>query len=55
LLCHAYNPITGKYTGAVWTGFRIGGGLTVAGLIGLVAVSLARQRRKAARRPGAAS
>jgi protein SCO1/2 len=55
LLCHAYNPITGKYTGAVWTGFRIGGGLTVVGLIGLVGVSLARQRRKAARRSGAAS
>lgn len=55
LLCHAYDPITGKYTGAVWTGFRIGGGLTVAGLIGLVSVSLARQRRKAARRRGAAS
>jgi protein SCO1/2 len=55
LLCHAYNPITGKYTGAVWTGFRIGGGLTVAGLIAFVGVALARQRRKATRRPGAAS
>lgn len=55
VLCHAYDPITGKYTDAVWTGFRIGGGLTVAGLIGVVGLSLARQRRKAARRPGAAS
>jgi protein SCO1 len=54
LLCHAYNPITGKYTGAVWMGFRIGGGLTIAGLIGLVAISLSR-RKKAARRQGGAS
>jgi protein SCO1 len=52
LLCHSYNPIIGKYDGAVWTAFRIAGGLTIAGLIGLVAVSLARQRKKVARRQG---
>jgi protein SCO1/2 len=36
LLCHAYNPVTGKYTGIVWLIFRIGGVLTILGMVFLV-------------------
>jgi protein SCO1/2 len=44
LLCHFYNPITGKYTDDIWTAFRIAGALTVGGLIAVVAYCR-RQRR----------
>lgn len=45
LLCHAYNPVNGKYTGTVWTVFRIAGALTIFGIVLLIA-----QRRNTRRR-----
>lgn len=45
LLCHIYNPVTGKYTLTIWMGFRIAGALLIVGLVGFVARMSWKRRR----------
>jgi protein SCO1/2 len=45
LLCLQYDPLSGKYTVAVWRLLRVGGAVTVL-LLGLLILMLSRQRPK---------
>lgn len=48
LLCHLYNPVTGKYTFTIWMIFRFAGALMIVALIGFVA-RMSWKRRRAER------
>jgi protein SCO1/2 len=47
LYCYRYDATTGRYTALVERALRIGGALTLAGLVALVAVLRRRERRTA--------
>ncbi|RKZ16151.1 SCO family protein [bacterium] len=48
LFCYLYDPATGKYGAATMNLVRLGGGITVLGVIGFIALSRRRDRRLAA-------
>lgn len=45
LLCYHYDPATGKYSGYAMNAVRIGGGATVAAIVGFILVMLRREKR----------
>jgi protein SCO1/2 len=47
LLCYHYDPAVGKYTPAVMGFVRLGGALTLLGVVGLIGIALRRERRRA--------
>ncbi|MCL4767679.1 MAG: SCO family protein [Hyphomicrobiaceae bacterium] len=47
LLCYQYDPETGRYGSLITWLLRLGGGLTVALMIGLIGVAVVRERRSA--------
>lgn len=47
LFCYLYDPQTGKYGAATMNLVRLGGGITVLGIIGFIALSRRRDRRLA--------
>ena len=47
LFCYLYDPQTGKYGAATMNLVRLGGGITVLGLVGFIALSRRRDRRLA--------
>lgn len=48
LYCYLYDPATGKYGAATMNMVRLGGGITVLGLLAFIALSRRRDRRLAA-------
>ena len=48
LFCYLYDPQTGKYGAATMNLVRLGGGITVLGVVGFIALSRRRDRRLAA-------
>jgi protein SCO1/2 len=46
LLCYHYDPATGRYGGLVWTGLRVGGGLTILALLGYGGALILRERKR---------
>lgn len=46
LLCYHYDPVTGRYSPMIWLALRLTGGATVALILGLIAISLWRDRRR---------
>jgi protein SCO1/2 len=48
LFCYLYDPQTGKYGAATMNLIRLGGGITVFGVLGFIALSRRRDRRLAA-------
>lgn len=46
LLCYQYDPQTGTYSATAVGAIRLGGGLTLAAMLGFVGVSLRRERRR---------
>jgi protein SCO1/2 len=45
LLCYHYNPLTGRYNFAVMTAVRVGGALTVLGIVALLWTLIRRERK----------
>lgn len=48
LYCYLYDPQTGKYGAATMTLVRLGGGVTILGILGFIALSRRRDRQLAA-------
>ncbi|MBI1200227.1 MAG: SCO family protein [Phenylobacterium sp.] len=46
LLCYHYDPVTGQYSNLIWSALRWGGGLTIAGLAGIIGFAMLRERRR---------
>ena len=46
LFCFHYDPVSGKYTPAIMNLIRLGGGLTLVGLVVLIAALRRGERRK---------
>ena len=46
LLCYQYDPQSGTYSATAVGAVRIGGGLTLAAMLGFVGASLRRERRR---------
>lgn len=46
LLCYHYDPQTGRYSSIIWTSLRIGGAITLAILVSLIASALLRERMR---------
>jgi len=45
LLCYHYDPVTGRYSAAIWNGLRGFAGLTALALLALVGRNILRERR----------
>lgn len=46
LLCYHYDPQTGRYSPIIWTSLRIGGAITIAIVVSLIAAALLRERKR---------
>ena len=46
LLCYHYDPQTGRYSSIIWRSLRIGGSITLAILVSLIASALLRERMR---------
>jgi protein SCO1/2 len=46
LFCYHYDPVTGRYSPMIWLALRLTGGATVLSILGLIAASLWRDRRR---------
>ena len=45
LLCYHYDPVTGRYSAAIWTGLRVFAALTLVALLGVIGHAAYRGRR----------